>query len=298
MTRTKVLVSLVTEDNDFQQEQAAMARAVARELNFDAGIVFAGNDSVEQSLQLVRAVQCDLASRPNAIVVEPVGTAMPQVAHAAAEVGIAWVVLNRTADYIATLRKTATAPIFGVSSDNEEIGRIQGEQFNKLVPRGGNILYVEGPSASDVTRERTAGMLATKRADIAIRVLRGDWTENSGHRAVASWLKLTTSKEATIQLVGCQNDEMALGARRAIEETASQAERERLLRLPFTGCDGLPKEGQAHVQHRTLAATIVIPPLTGVALKLLASALQTHSQPAEHTCTAARSCPPITELRM
>ena len=41
---------------------------------------------------------------------------------------------------------------------------------------------------------------------------------------------------------------MAIGARKAFEELPNEADRERWLELPFTGCDGLPKTGQAWVR--------------------------------------------------
>ena len=296
MKKLSVLVALITQDNDFQQEQAAVAEATARKLDVNVRIIYAGNDGVNQSLQLVQAIQATSDLRPDAIIVEPVGTAMPQVAHAAALAGIGWVVINRNADYAADLRKKHSSPIFSLSSNNETVGRIQGEQFNALMPEGGNVLYVEGPSTSDTARERTVGMLGVKRHNIAVKALKGDWTETAGYNAVRSWLRLSTSKELKIAVVGCQNDAMALGARRAIQESIEGNERERLLALPYTGCDGVPTKGQSYVQRGILAATVVTPPMTGQALEMLTSSLRSKSQPPEHTFTLATSYPPINEL--
>jgi ribose transport system substrate-binding protein len=247
MKKLSVLVALITQDNDFQQEQAAVADATARKLDVDVKIIYAGNDGVNQSLQLVQAIQMSPDLRPDAIIVEPVGTTMSQVGHAAAHAGIGWVVLNRTVDYVSELRTKCTCPIFSISSNNESVGRIQGEQFNALMPGGGNVLYVEGPSTSEAARERTIGMLGVKRPDIAVKALKGDWTEAGAYNAVKSWMRLSTSKELKIAIVGCQNDAMALGTRRAIQESVEGSERERLLNLPFTGCDGVPSKGQAYV---------------------------------------------------
>ena len=83
-----------------------------------------------------------------------------------------------------------------------------------LLGEKGSILYIEGPAGRDVAKVRTKGMLSTKPLGIDIKTLRGDWTQNSGYRAVKSWLALSTSRQLRIGMVACQNDDMAMGARR------------------------------------------------------------------------------------
>ena len=89
---------------------------------------------------------------------------------------------------------------------------------------------------------------------------------------------------------------MAMGARKAFQEIANEAERSRWLSLPFTGCDGQPATGQAWVRDKLLAATIHIPPLTGQAMEILAKALQDGTQPLEHYLTKSSSIPPLESL--
>src|SRR5579864_9244550 len=216
MAKIRILVSLTTNDNDYQVEQAQSAEKAASELGVTAEILYADNDAINQSTQILRAIQGEPEDRPNAIVFEPVGgTALPQVARAAATAGIGWAVLNREASYIEELRKSSSAPIFAISSDHLEIGRIQGRQFAALLPRGGAVLYIQGPSENSAAKERTLGMQEAKPANLQIIALRGQWTEESALRAVRSWLKLTTSQKATIDVVGAQDDSMAMGARKA-----------------------------------------------------------------------------------
>jgi len=296
MLRLRVLVSLMTEDNDYQQEQAAVAQVTAQKLGIDAEILYGNNDGVTQSVQIVRAIQLPLEQRPQAIIVEPVGTPMPQVAHAAAVANIGWVMLNRSADYVAALRAITTAPIFCVSADNEEVGHLQGKQFDTLISGGQSILYITGPATSEVAQQRTKGMLAARHPDIDVKILRGDWTEAGAHRIVQSWLRLMTSRDLHIGLIGCQNDAMAMGARKAIEEVANTRERDALLKLPFTGCDGVASQGQQYVQRQLLLATIVTPPLTGMALEMLVQATRTHTQPPEQTVVRPTSYPHLADL--
>jgi ribose transport system substrate-binding protein len=298
MKKFSTLLSLITQDNDYQMEQAAVAKESAERLDIDLTIVYADSDGVKQSLQLLQSIQASADLRPQAIVVQPAGTAMPQVAAAAVKAGIGWVMLNENTDYIDKLRSQYPAPIFSVGTDNEAVGRIQGQQFNVLLPAGPScVLYIEGPSTSASAQKRKLGMLATKRPDSEVRTLRADWTETGAYKAICAWLRLSISKELAVGLVGCQNDAMALGVRKAFGEIVDPGERDRFLTLPFTGCDGLPGIGQACVRRGVLAATVVTPPLAGIALEMLIQARRSKIQPAEQTLVAPRSYPPLEELR-
>jgi ribose transport system substrate-binding protein len=140
-------------------------------------------------------------------------------------------------------------------------------------------------------------MQEAKPANIHLITLKGQWTEESSQRAVRSWLKLSTSQKASVDLVAAQDDSMAIGARKAFQEILSETERDRWLSLPFLGCDGLPKTGQAWVRTGVLAATIYIPPNTGQAIEMLVDALQNSKSQPERALTKAVSIPPIETLR-
>jgi ribose transport system substrate-binding protein len=295
--KIRILLSLTTDDNDYQIEQAQSAEKAAKRLDAALEIIFAGNDAITQSTQILKAVQAPGESRPEAIVFEPVGsTALPQVARAAAAAGIGWAVLNQDAGYIEELRKTSLAPMFAVSSDHLEIGRIQGRQLEALLPKGGSVLYIQGPSDNSAAKERTQGMLETKRANIQVTTLKAQWTEESSLRAVRSWLKLTTSQKAAMDVVAAQDDSMAMGARKAFQELKNEAERERWLKLPFTGCDGLPSTGQSWVRSGLLTATVFVPPNAGQAIEMLVQAVRQKKLPAARALIAPRSIPALDAL--
>jgi len=298
MPKLRFLVSLTTNDNDYQIEQARAAEAAARKANVDLKILYADNDAIGQSTQILKAVQGEPDERPHAIIFEPVGaTALPQVARAAVSAGIGWAVLNRDASYLTELRQKNKVPVFGLSSDHVEIGRIQGRQCAALLPTGGSVLYIQGPSENSASKERSLGMQEAKRANIHLVMLKGQWTEESSQRAVRSWLKLSTSQKANIDLIAAQDDSMAIGARKAFQELPSEVERDRWLSLPFLGCDGLPNTGQSWVRSGLLTATIFIPPNTGQAIEMLVDALQSGKIPAEKVVTSAVSVPPLEALR-
>ena len=297
MKKLKFLVSLTTDDNDYQIEQSESAEQAARKTGVEIQIVHAQNDAINQSTQILKAVQAQKELRPDAIIFEPVGgTALPQVAKAAVSAGIGWVILNRDATYIEELRKTATAPLFAISSDHVEIGRIQGRQMAALLRGGGNVLYIQGPSENSAAKERTAGMQETKPGNIQITMLKAQWTQESAQKSVRSWIKLTTSQRAAVDLICAQDDSMAMGARDAFKELTNEDERERWLKLPFTGCDGLPTTGQAWVRSGLLAATVFVPPNTGQAIEMLVEAIQNKKIPAERVVTAAVSIPALDAL--
>jgi ABC-type sugar transport system substrate-binding protein len=297
MKKLRFLVSLTTDDNDYQTEQSESAEQAARKTGVDVQIIHAQNDAINQSTQILKAVQSVKDLRPDAIVFEPVGgTALPQVARAAASAGIGWVILNRDANYVEELRKTSTAPIFAISSDHVEIGRIQGRQMAALLRGGGSVLYIQGPSENSAAKDRTAGMQETKPASVSVTMLKAQWTQESAQRSVRSWLKLTTSQKASIDLISAQDDSMAMGARDAFKELTNEDERERWLKLPFTGCDGLPKTGQAWVRSGLLAATVFVPANAGQAIEMLVDAIQNRRMPPERVVTTAVSIPALDAL--
>jgi len=297
MKKLKFLVSLTNNDNDYQIEQASATEQAARRLGVSAEVIYAGNDAITQSTQLLQVIQAAPQERPDAILFEPVGsTALPQVARAAINAGIGWAILNREAIYVSELRALKKAPIFTISADHVEIGRIQGRQFAALLPKGGSVLYIQGPSENSAAKDRTTGMLEVKPANIQITTLKGQWTEESAQKTVRSWLKLTTSQKAVVDAIGAQDDSMAIGARKAFQEVVNESDRERWLKLPFTGCDGLPKTGQAWVRSGLLAATVYSPPNTGLAIEMLLQHIQQGKDLPERALVAPSSIPALSEL--
>ena len=295
MNSLNVVLSLPTRDIGYHSEQLAAAQSAANRLRVTLQVVYADGDALLQSQQLLNAVQTK-GTLPDAIIFEPVGTCLPQVARLAVGKGVGWVVLNREADYIAELRRNTTTPVFEISTDHEEVGRIQGQQFTALLKQGGLVLYIEGPGSSGAAERRCQGMLSTKSPGIEVKALRGNWTEEGAYHAVQSWLRLSTSRQLPVGVIGCQNDAMAMGARKAFQELAGAEGGEKWLRLPFTGCDGLPDLGQAWVRSGQLAATVVVHPNAGMAVEMLVQAIQTGKQPVERTMTKPTSLPPIEKL--
>jgi ABC-type sugar transport system substrate-binding protein len=100
-----------------------------------------------------------------------------------------------------------------------------------------------------------------------------DWTESGGERAVAAWLRLKTEGRRP-DLIGAQNDAMAVGARRAARARDAAWGSASVL-----GCDALPEGGRQLVGAAELGATVVLPSSAGPAVDLVGRWLQTKAIP-------------------
>lgn len=299
MAKIRVLLSLSTDTNDFQRQQAAVAEEMARRLGMDLTIIYADSDPIRQSEELLKVVQSGRESRPDAIMVQPAGaTALPQVARSAVTAGIGWVVLNWNPDYMGELRAAYRLPVFAFSSDQIAIGRLQGEQLAALLPGGGNVLYIQGPATSPAAQQRTTGLNQIKPSNIHLKMVRSAlWNEDGGYRAASSWLRLATSQKEDFVLVAAQSDVMAIGARKAFNDPAVFKDQSRAGKIGFLGIDGLPAGGQTWVSRSSLTATIVVPPSAGMALEMLSNVMEKKMHAPECTYTTSTSFPPLDTLR-
>ena len=299
MAQRKIVGSFITEDQEYQRLQGKDLEESASRAGFDSEVVYSDGTGVFQVRQLFKFIHLPEDERPTAILVETVaGDGLAHVASSAVRAGIGWVQINASFPFIAELRmKNPHLPISAVTTDQLEIGRTQALQFKALLPDGGHVLYLQGPPANVAAKDRLEGVQKGIGAlPIELTVLKADWTESGGERAVESWLRLMRIQrhgldDIKLDLVGCQNDSLAAGARRALCK-----QRPDWANLPYTGCDGLPEGGQNMVKAKTLSATIVNPSNAGPAVDLIAR-FADHNQPTPQIeVLSPRSFPPINEL--
>jgi ABC-type sugar transport system substrate-binding protein len=276
----RIVASFLTQDQEYQRLQADDARQAASREGLRIDVLFADNNAVLQIQQLYGAIHAAPEDRPCAIVAETVaGEGLERVARKAAASGIGWVLINRTVPYLEQLRaQFPQLPIASVGTDQVEVGRIQGAQLKVVAPRGSAVLYVTGPRDTSVAQERLTGLQeALGAAGLEPKVLEGRWTEASGAEAVGRWRRLDTSRGVAVAALACQNDAMAVGASRALQDQPG----DRLpRRVAVLGCDGLPEGGRKLVDTGALTATIVTPSNGGPAVHLVARALRGASPPA------------------
>lgn len=293
MGQLRFVLSLITEENDYQREQAKAAEEAARILKVDLQILYSNNDSVTQSSQILDALHTYKGAL-HGILVEPAGgTEFPQIGRAVVNAGIAWVVLNRDASSLKGIRGPVT-PAFAVSANHTEVGRIQARQLSALLPSGGAVLCIQGPSSTLAARDRMAGLLEAKAENLMLKVIRcSNWTEEAGHHAVASWLRLSTSRLEQIHVVAAQNDSLAMGGRKALLALSGK----HWANVPFLGVDGLAGTGCAWVREGLLTATVIVPPVAGSALQTAVSSILKKSQPHDLHLIPANSFPALEALR-
>jgi ABC-type sugar transport system substrate-binding protein len=218
------------------------------------------------------------------------------VAEAAVAAGIGWVVSNAQVEYLEALRKKANVPVFLVSQDHVEVGRIQGRQIAALLPEGGSALYLRGPTMSSLASLRFAGLESTKPENVELKALKVQGaTAEDACKAVSSWLKLSTVRPESTQLVLAQNADFLFGARKAFETTTSEPDRTKWLALPCAGV-GVPSQVKPLVHQGTLCAAVLTSLTMDKALEMLVKALKDRSQPPERTFVEAQSYPGLEEL--
>jgi ribose transport system substrate-binding protein len=283
-------------DTMYLRAQTSAAQAAADRLGVELQVVSAQMDSVAQGQDLVNSVH-SRTSRPDGIIVEPVSAAgLPRVAEAAVAAGIGWVISNAHVDYIGALRKNPKVPVFQISQDHVEVGRIQGRQIGAILPNGGSILYLRGLQMSWWATKRFEGMESAKPKNIEVRSLKILAASAEGaYNAVCSWMSLTRQRPEGTQLIVSQNADFITGARQAFETTASGPERAKWLALPCAGV-GVAERSKPLVDQGALCATVVTSLTMDKAVEMLARAITDGSQPPEHTFVEAYSYPTIETL--
>lgn len=291
MANQRVLVSCLDENQEYQRMQAEEARRAGARVGLEVDVLYCQGDPVVQMTQIGEAVQAD-ASRPAAVVLHPVAVAgLEALARSTVRAGVGWVSLD-PAFYLEAIQKEFPDKLVAlVASDSREVGRLQARLVRALLPGGGSIVSVEGPSLSPAVMNRRDGLkegLLGSRVTIA-KSLTGDWTEASAERAMSFWLRVG-ARAARPALVAAQNDLMAAGARKAV--LTLKPEWKDLL---FTGCDGLPEGGVRLVREKVLAGTVVQALTAGTAVELAARSLRGEKVPAT-SYLAPRIHPSIEEL--
>ncbi len=135
-----------------------------------------------------------------------------------------------------------------VGSNDREAGRIAAGYIVKLLEGKGNIAMIRGPNGHSAEIQRTEGIMEIVDGYPELEITfdqSGNWDRTEGLELMENWL--TTGKQ--IDAVIAQNDEMALGAQKAIEAAGKEDE------ILVIGIDAIPDALRA-VQDGKLCATV------------------------------------------
>jgi ABC-type sugar transport system substrate-binding protein len=265
----RVALLLDDPDNRYQQLLVREARAAAERCG--AAILepeFAGGSSWTQVESVNRHLR---EARPDAVLVMLAGgqwTRSPF--ERLPRSGVAVVLLNRIPDWVEELRRAyPQALVAGVTPRQEGVGEIQAGQALRVARPGSFAILVTGEASSAAAIARKRGFLERVAGRFAVHELDGRWSAKGAEKALGEWFRVGAERDRPLDLVVCQNDAMAIGARAALGRQAAESGRRELARTPLIGCDGMEQEGKAMVARGELAATVVMPPTTPSALEVL-----------------------------
>jgi len=290
-----IALLLLTDGQDFQQAQEQSAREACAREGFEIEVAYADNSPFMQIRQVLEYIDRPLNTRPIAIAIELASApvAFTQVATSALAAGVGWVELSSGASVVESLRHDFPGHLVAaISADEDAIGGLHAAQCRKLLPNGGSILYVEGPSVNTVVKARRVALeKGLHGSSIAFaKTLSADWTEEGAKQSTLAWLQQASAGRVHPSLVCSQNDAMALGVR-----MAARAHRVGWAGVPMIGCDGVPGVGQRYVNEGTLTATVIKPVTAGPAVDWIASTMR-GEKPSRHLVLSPTSFPPIGEL--
>ncbi len=187
-----------------------------------------------------------------------------------AKAGLPTVFLNRVPPWIDDVRaEFPRALLAAVAPRQEGIGEVQAQHAIALARSGAFVILVTGEARSQAAIDRQRGFESVCGSRFEVEVLDGRWSDTGAEQALGDWFRMGARRHEAVDLVVCQNDLMAEGARRALSAQAAASGRPELTRVPLVGCDGLQQEGRAMVARGELAATVILPPTTPPALQLL-----------------------------
>ena len=224
--------------NAFTKTVADTMTAAAAASGADLIINEASNDISKQVSQIESVVN----QKVNVIIIEPVSTngVIPAI-EAAEKAGIRVVVFNQQ---ISDPSKATT--FVGVSNDT--LGKLEMDRAIKDLGGKGNIAILLGPLGSEAQIGRSKGYSDALAGYPDIKVVfeeTGEWTTENGLRLAENWLQTGIKIDAFV----CQNDGMALGAVKAVEDKGLSG------KVKIYGLDAVPDALKA-VKEGRLTITV------------------------------------------
>jgi len=221
--RIKVGVSYQNLQNEFIQNIQEALSAKAKELDIE--LIEA--DGQGKSEYQISHVESFIVRKVDVIILNPCSVEGCKLAvQSANKAGIPILTVN---NIVANQDMCETY----VGSDSEESGRIQMEYVAKKLQGKGNIVILRGPIGHDAEIGRRKGAQEILEKYPGIKVLfeqSANWSRDEAKAIMEVWLQSGQHIDAVV----AQNDEMALGALKAVEEV------DKLNDILIFGVDAIP----------------------------------------------------------
>jgi len=230
-------VSLLNLSNEFIVMLNKSMEEKAREL----GVRLIVNDAQRSAEKQVQQVESFVAQKVDAVILNPceVEASSPAVDRAAAA-GVPVVNVNS---------ETRTAPTAFVGSRDEDSARIAMEYIAQRLGGKGNVVMMQGfiGQAAQIKREQGAREVLAKNPGMRLLANQtAEWDRAKGMSLMENWIQ---SYGDGINAVFAQNDEMAMGALLAIEQSGRKG------KIVVVGVDAIADALQA-VKDGRLDATV------------------------------------------
>jgi len=235
----KIALVISTLNNPFFVSLANGAKAKAKELGYDLVVLDSENDPAKE----LSNVEDVLDQNVKAILLNPVDSDTAKAAVRAATLNQVPVL---TLDRSAKGAKVASH----IASDNVAGGVLAGNLIIQQLKGAGNVAELEGQPGTDAARERSEGFRQAIAAASGIKLVASqpaNFDRTQGLNVMENLLQA----HPDIDAVFAANDEMALGAIKAIKAAESKA--------LVVGFDGTP-DGVAAVKSGALYATVAQQP--------------------------------------
>ncbi|MFD7123077.1 MULTISPECIES: substrate-binding domain-containing protein [Streptomyces] len=237
---TKVGMSLSTLNNPFFVQMKEGAQAEAEKAGIDLTVTDAQNDASQQANQLQNFTSSGVSS----IIVNPVDSdAVGPGVRSANKADIPVIAADRG------VNKAETAAL--VASDNVAGGKLAADALADKLGGKGSIVILQGTAGTSASRERGAGFAEGLKAYPDIKVVAKQPADFDRTKGLDVMTNLIQSHPG-VTGVFAENDEMALGAAKALGSKAGKS-------VSVVGFDGTP-DGLKAVEAGTLYASVAQQP--------------------------------------
>ncbi|WP_405503879.1 substrate-binding domain-containing protein [Streptomyces anulatus] len=237
---TKVGMSLSTLNNPFFVQMKEGAQAEAEKAGIDLTVTDAQNDASQQANQLQNFTSSGVSS----IIVNPVDSdAVGPGVRSANKADIPVIAADRG------VNKADTATL--VASDNVAGGKLAADALADKLGGKGSIVILQGTAGTSASRERGAGFAEGLTAYPDIKVVAKQPADFDRTKGLDVMTNLIQSHPG-VTGVFAENDEMALGAAKALGSKAGKS-------VQVVGFDGTP-DGLKAVEAGTLYASVAQQP--------------------------------------